>query len=116
MWDLEFFKKDNQRCPTREFVQEQSPQDRVRINRSFKLLAEHGNALRGTDVHYLEDGLYELRVRVVKKQYRFIFFYHHQRIIVVTHGFLKKQSAVPRREIEQAQTYRNIYLERMRSK
>jgi len=58
--------------------------------------------------------LYELRVRVVKKQYRFIFFYHNQRIIVVTHGFLKKTSAVPRAQIKLAQTYRRIYLERMR--
>ena len=116
MWDLDFFEKDSKRCPTLEFVEQQPPDDQVRIKRSLTLLAELGNNLRRPDVDYLEDGLYELRVRVVKKQYRFIFFYHNQRIIVVTHGFLKKTSAVPQTEIKLAQTYRRIYLERMRSK
>lgn len=116
MWELDFFEKDSKHCPTLEFIKEQSPLDQVRIERSFNLLVELGNDLRRPNVDYLEDGLYELRVRVVKKQYRFIFFYHNQRIIVITHGFLKKGSAVPRAEIKLAQNYRCIYLERMGSK
>lgn len=116
MWELEFFEKDNAQCPTLEFVREQPSKDQVLIERGFNLLAEYGNTLRRPHADYLEDGLWELRVRVIKKQYRFIFFYHQRQIIVVTHGFLKKESAVPPKEIKQAQTYRDIYMSRMELK
>lgn len=116
MWELEFFEKDNAECPINEFINDQPPKDQVLIQRGFSLLAEYGNALRRPHTDYLDDGLWELRVRVIKKQYRFIFFYYQRQIIVVTHGFLKKESVVPRKEIKLAQTYRDIYINRMESK
>jgi phage-related protein len=116
MWELEFFEKKPGRCPTLEFVQEQEKQERVLIERMFGLLEEYGNNLRRPYVDYLEDGLYELRVKVARKQYRFIYFFHNRRIIVVTHGFLKKGGSVPEGEIGKAKDYRTIYLRRAEKK
>jgi phage-related protein len=116
MWELEFFVKDNGRCPAFDFVQVQEPQEQVLIRRAFDLLAELGNQLRRPQVDMLTDGLYELRIRVIKKRYRFIYFFHGRHMIVVTHGLLKKESAVAKDEIDKAKDYRAIYLKRMEQK
>lgn len=53
-------------------------------------------------LEYLRDGIYELRARVKRVQYRMLYFFHGQQVIVLTHGIIKQQAAVPAIEIERA--------------
>ena len=65
-------------------------------------LRELGHLLRRPEADYLRDGIYELRVKVERIQYRMLYFFHGQEAVVLSHGIVKHQAVVPQREIERA--------------
>lgn len=65
-------------------------------------LESTGYELRRPSADYLRDGIYELRAKHVKVQYRILYFFYGQNVAIVSHGIIKEQSAVPDIEIEQA--------------
>jgi phage-related protein len=69
----------------------------VRIQR----LTEEGHALRRPEADYLRDGIYELRARQGHVNYRILYFFHGQNVVILAHG-LTKESEVPEAEIERA--------------
>lgn len=71
---------------------------RTRLER----LAEQGHLLRRPEADYLRDGIYELRVKVGGVNYRMLYFFHGQQAIVLSHGIVKQQAAVPPKEIDRA--------------
>lgn len=89
-----------------------SPDDQVFVVKGLERLEAFGNTLSYPHSKPLVDGLFELRVRVKKLRYRFIYFYEKNKIIVITHGFVKKSDSVPQSEIILAKKYRSIYLKR----
>jgi len=68
----------------------------VRIGR----LEECGHELRRPEADYLRDGVYELRVRHKRVNYRLLYFFHEGRA-VLAHGIVK-EGKVPDREIDRA--------------
>jgi len=68
----------------------------VRIER----LEELGHELRRPEADILRDGIYELRTRLQKVNYRMLYFFHEQRA-VISHG-LTKEKEVPEKDIEAA--------------
>ena len=71
------------------------------IGRISQLQSE-GHELRRPSADYLRDGIYELRAKHIKVQYRILYFFHGQNVAILAHGIIKEQSAVPDNEIEQA--------------
>ncbi|HYH46218.1 MAG TPA: type II toxin-antitoxin system RelE/ParE family toxin [Thermoanaerobaculia bacterium] len=69
----------------------------VRIQR----LAQEGHALRRPEADYLRDGIYELRARQGRVNYRILYFFHGQNVVILAHG-LTKEDEVPNTEIERA--------------
>lgn len=67
--------------------------------------AEHGPPGNAELKHRLDDGIYEL----IKGQLRVVFFTDAGKLIICSHGFLKKSRKVPRREIEAAKQARLRY-------
>jgi phage-related protein len=113
MWEIEFFEKENRRCPVNDFLDTDcSAEEKVLIVNAIERLQLYGNNLRRPYIENLEDGIYELRVRSKRTRFRFLYFYVKQKI-VITHGFKKKSGPVPQQEIEKAKNYRTIYLQRM---
>jgi phage-related protein len=111
-WTVEFFERENGSIPSLEFLYSLSPDDQVFVVKGFERLKAFGNTLSFPHTKPLGDGLFELRVRVKKLRYRFIYFYEKNKIIVVTHGFVKKSDSIPQSEIDQAKKYRSIYMKR----
>ncbi len=66
----------------------------VRVER----LAERGHELRRPEAALLRDGIYELRVRYGRVNYRMLYFFH-ENAAVVSHG-ITKESKVPDKEID----------------
>ena len=66
-------------------------------------LEEYGYELRRPQADYLRDGIYELRIKRRKENYRVLYFFHENRA-VISHGFMKQQDKVPEKEIEIAIT------------
>jgi len=118
MWDIEFFEKDNSRCPTQEFLDGLSTtKDLPYINNAIKQLEEHGNQLRRPLADNLGQKLklWELRVRTINGQFRFLYFFFGKNKIIITHGIKKNKGKIPPEEIKKAQEYRLIYISRKES-
>ena len=83
-----------------------------------KLLYTIENAEQSNDPRLfkkINQHIWEFRLRYQKKQIRLLAFWDksdkEKTIVVITHGFIKKDSKVPVSEIEQALVLRNLYFE-----
>ncbi len=74
-------------------------------------LESKGHELRRPSVDYLQDGIYELRAKHLKVQYRILYFFHGQNVAILSHGIIKAQTAVPDSEIEQAIRRKQKFIE-----
>jgi phage-related protein len=72
-------------------------------------LARDGYDLRRPIAAHLVDGIYELRARERRVNYRILYFFCGQNIACLSHGFTK-EGQVPEIEIERAKT-RKSYVE-----
>ncbi len=78
------------------------PRDaRVRLAARVDLLKEQGHELRRPYADLLRDGIWELRVRVGRVNYRLLYFFHEQGVVLLAHG-ITKEGAVPDVEIRRA--------------
>jgi len=48
------------------------------------------------------NGLYEIRIKAGKNNYRIFCFFDEGKLIILTNGFHKKRQKTPRKEIEKA--------------
>ncbi|MFM9996622.1 MAG: type II toxin-antitoxin system RelE/ParE family toxin [Phycisphaerales bacterium] len=71
-------------------------------------LMEVGYELRRPTADLLRDGIYELRARKGRVNYRLLYFFHGRNVAIVAHG-LTKEDVVPRAEIERALARKRIY-------
>ena len=65
-------------------------------------LKAQGYELRRPAADFLREGIYELRARHKKVQYRLLYFFHGQNVAVIDHGIIKEQSKVPDVDLERA--------------
>jgi phage-related protein len=66
-------------------------------------LAANGYELRRPAADYLTDGIYELRAKHIRVQYRILYFFHGQNVTILAHAITKEEEAVPAVDIERAQ-------------
>ncbi len=66
-------------------------------------LAQCGHELRRPAADLLRDGIYELRARAGRVQYRLLYFFHGRTAAILAHG-LTKEGEVPEAEIKRALT------------
>ena len=99
-----FYQDDNGYVPVLEWLRDLHRRDRrayakcvVRIQR----LAALGHELRRPEADLLRDGIYELRTRRGRVQYRILYFFHGQNVAVLGHA-LTKESRVPPADIDRA--------------
>lgn len=104
-----FYTKDNGKVPVAEFLDNLDKAIRAEITLEIKLLKEHGFNLREPHVKFIRDGLYELRIKVVRNHYRILYFFAKDKNIIMTNGFIKKDNKTPPKEIQTALDYKNNY-------
>lgn len=76
----------------------------------LQLLAVRGHQLDRPASAYLGKGIYELRIKIERHHYRVLYLFHGTALVVLLHGFLKKQAAVPSIEIDRALRRKAAYL------
>lgn len=69
----------------------------MKINTLLKL-----EELRRPAVDYLRDGIYELRAKHIRVQYRILYFFSGQNVAILAHAITKDEAQVPDMEIERA--------------
>lgn len=67
----------------------------------IRLLAHFGYELRRPHADLLRDGIYELRAKRGRVNYRILYFFHGQNVALLAHG-LTKEGRVPRSEMDRA--------------
>lgn len=77
----------------------------VRIER----LGSLGHEIRRPEADYLCDGIYELRVAFRSTQYRMLYFYNEQ-TVVISHGLIKERE-IPQKDIDIAIKHKQQYRE-----
>lgn len=73
------------------------------------LLAQWGHDLRRPLADYLEEDIYELRIRKGQVHYRILYFFHGQQAAVLAHA-LTKEDIVPRIDLAHAIERRKLFL------
>ena len=69
--------------------------------------ADHGPPRNSESKHHLGDGIYEL----IKGQLRVLYFTDKNRVIICSHGLVKKTGKVPKKDIAKATKGRRKYRE-----
>ncbi|MDZ7336738.1 MAG: type II toxin-antitoxin system RelE/ParE family toxin [candidate division KSB1 bacterium] len=103
------FAESNGSSPFLVWLDKQPPKVQDKCIVFIERLEEFGHELRRPQADYLRDGIYELRVKRQKTNYRILYFFHENRAII-SHGFMKQQEKVPDKEIEIAITNRTKFL------
>jgi hypothetical protein len=88
-------------APLVEWLDELPEKAQDKITARIELLAERGCELRRPHCDYLEQQIYELRVRLGHVQYRILYAFVGQNVVLLSHG-CTKEDAVPKKEIAQA--------------
>lgn len=105
---LLMFRHGNE-VPALDYLESLSRRAQTRTLLLLELLQREGYRLRRPQADFLEDGIYELRVDEGNIHHRFLYFFHGQNVVILTHG-LRKERQVPPREIERAKSLRTVYL------
>lgn len=111
-FEVVFYQRSDGREPIKEFLESLRPKLRAKMNADLQLLEEMNINLREPYAKHLGDGLFELRIRQAGDIARAFYFFYDGRKIIVTNGYLKKQNATSRQEIERAKRYRRDWEER----
>jgi len=92
---------DDGKVPILEWLDRMPAKIQDKCTARIKRLMDCGHELRRPEADYLRDGIYELRVRYQRVNYRLLYFFHGNRVVVLTHG-LTKERLVPLAEIDRA--------------
>jgi len=102
------YKEDDETVPVLEWLDKLPNKIQDKCAARIKRLQVFGHELRRPETDYLRDGIYELRVRYRHVNFRLLYFFHGNQIVVLTHG-LTKEREVPPREIDKALTLRRTF-------
>jgi phage-related protein len=74
-------------------------------------LAANGYELRRPAADYLTDGIYELRAKHIRVQYRILYFFSGQNVAILAHAITKEEEAVPAIDLERARRRKRLFEE-----
>jgi phage-related protein len=111
-WRVIFYRSASGKCPIEEFVEDLPVEDAKEVVASIAALRQLGNKARRPLVDYLEDGIYELRARRFRKQFRVLYTFAGRQTILLLTGFVKKTKSVPVRKVKKAKALRKDYFKR----
>ncbi|MCK4632761.1 MAG: type II toxin-antitoxin system RelE/ParE family toxin [candidate division Zixibacteria bacterium] len=94
--------KDGHRVPVLDWLDRLQRKARLKCYHAFSRLESEGHKLRRPEADNLGDGIYELRVKHSGNNYRILYSFDGQTVVVLTHAFSKKTGGVPKRDIATA--------------
>lgn len=107
MFDTLFFADANGKSPLLEALNKLPEEIRAKAYVRMERLTELGNNLKRPECDFLRDGIYELRWRFIKVQYRILYFFAGEGLVVLSH-LITKSKKVPNEEIERAIKHKRL--------
>lgn len=95
------FYKEGEEVPILKWLDELPKKPKVKCFERIERLEELGHEIRRPDADFLRDGIYELRVRWQRVNYRMLYFFYKNQAVVISHGTVKEDK-VPPKEIDLA--------------
>jgi phage-related protein len=102
--DVIFYRKDDDGVPVLDWLKELRRSDHRAYETcvaAIERLGALGHELRRPLADFLSDGIYELRIRKGRVNYRILYFFHGRNLAILGHA-LTKEDKVPRTDIERA--------------
>ena len=93
--DIVFYQEEPGRVPVLAWLEHLRASNReayAKFVAKVERLAELGHELRRPEADYLRDGIYELRVRRGRVNYRILYFFHGRQVAVLGHALTKEQT------------------------
>lgn len=94
------------RCPVEEFINALSETEQKKVVKLLQFSADYGLPVNEEKFKKLEKDIWEFK----SNKARILCFFEKEKIIITTHGFLKKTGKTPRGEIKKAKKIRDSYL------
>ncbi|HOR65965.1 MAG TPA: type II toxin-antitoxin system RelE/ParE family toxin [Candidatus Sumerlaeota bacterium] len=104
------FQTTNNRAPLLEWLDKLSNDEKSTCYEIIEQLREHGNQLDHPHAHFLEDGIYALRARHIRKRMRILYFFFHHGQAVLSHGIVKKDKKIDPKEIAKAKRHKEMFI------
>lgn len=109
-FQVSFYTRQDGEKPAKDFILGLEKKMRAKVLRTIEILEDCGNRLREPYSKHLDDGIFELRVKVGSDISRVLYFFVIDNEIILSHGFIKKTQKTPSSEIKRAKMYRKDYL------
>lgn len=109
-----FYQETDGEVPVLEWLKQLLKQNRkgyANCVARIQQLAANGYELRRPAADYLTEGIYELRAKHIRVQYRILYFLHGQNVAILAHAITKEEEAVPAIDIERAQERKRLFEE-----
>lgn len=110
-WHILFCDAQIRSCPVSEFIESCPPKHQVKILRFLDLLESQGPILPRPYADLLVDGIHELRIKLSGDQIRLLYFFAHQKFIVLYYAFVKNSRKVPEKFIRKVVEYREQFMQ-----
>ena len=94
----------------KDFMESLQRDEQLKVKRALTLFSTEDKIPR----HFIEnmgEGLYQLRITLLKREARLFFIYVGNTLVVVFNCFIKKQNKTPKQEIEKAKRLIKDYYE-----
>lgn len=103
-FEIEFYKDEKGNRPIEKFLDELEKRNSLLYDQTLKGFAKIKNRAYHKEPlsKYLEPGLWEMRIRSRNNILRVIYTFAKGQIIILLHGFVKKQQKTPIKELEEA--------------
>jgi phage-related protein len=99
-----FYKDEDDTVPVKDWLEELRHRDRKAFAQCvavIRLLALSGHELRRPKADFLRDGIYELRAKKGRVNYRLLYFFHGKSVALLAHA-LTKEDVAPDADIKRA--------------
>lgn len=90
MWNVDFYKTKDNIAPVEEFLKSLDSKMRAKAIHELNILQEFGPSLREPHSKPIENGIFELRIKIACNISRIFYFFHIGNKIILTNGFIKK--------------------------
>jgi len=107
-----FYQDADGRSPVVDWLEALRARDVVAFTKCatvIERLEESGHELRRPTADFLRDGIYELRAKRGRVNYRLLYFFHGRNVAIVAHA-LTKEAEVPRADIDRALARRRAFV------
>jgi phage-related protein len=111
-WRISFYLEDNGESPVEDFLRGLDVKTQVRFDWSLEQLRLRNVQAREPLVKHVSGKLWELREESQTNIYRVLYIFYTGQRIVLLHGFQKKTSKIPSKEIDIALKRMQRFIER----